>query len=193
MKKILIVDDTQANLDAAKAFFSTISGYEFIYATNRKDAEVLLPEAYAVITDRSLPSNTDVEFLDCEIPEDKMGLVKVCFVQANGYHIFYSAHLAGKPVVMAMEHGSFGMSLPKITPINELSENQTSDWDFDPKDFSMEKLLLEIDTNPSLELYDRLWSYGNFGGARHLGWKEDLLKTNTEAWKMAWEELQKQF
>ena len=55
MKKILIVEDTQANLDAAKAFFSTISDFEFVFAANRKEAEEFLSSVDAVITDRSMP------------------------------------------------------------------------------------------------------------------------------------------
>ena len=54
MKKILFVDNTEANLDVAKAFFSTIKAFEFVYATNRKEVETLLPEVDAVITSPSI-------------------------------------------------------------------------------------------------------------------------------------------
>lgn len=186
MKKILIIDDTQANLDAAKLFFSKISSYEFLYATNRKDAEKYLEEAYAVITDRQMPSKANVELLDCDIPEEKMTIAKNVS-EANGYHLLYTVYLSGKPVVMATEHSALAICLPNITVPTE------KQYKGDPKDFSLEALLLLINENPNFDSYHSLYRYGNFGGVKNLGWNEGVLKTQERAWKMIWEELIKLF
>lgn len=186
MKKILIVDDTQANLDAAKAFFSTISGYEFLYATNRKDAERYLEEVYAVITDRQMPSKAEIEFLDCNISEHQSFIAKNVS-EANGYHLLYTVYLSGKPVVMATEHSALAICLSNITVPTE------KQYKGDPKDFSLEALLLLINENPTFDSYQSLYRYGNFGGVKNLGWNEGILKTQERAWKIIWEELIKQF
>jgi DNA-binding response OmpR family regulator len=55
IKTILVVEDNQENLDVAKAFFKTVTGFEFIYATNKEDAVAKLPEADALLTDRYMP------------------------------------------------------------------------------------------------------------------------------------------
>ncbi len=193
--KVLIVEDTQVNLDAAKAFFSTITDYEFVYATNRKDAEKLLEDVYAVITDRSLPSNGEVKFLDCETPNDGKQYFVENIVGANGYHIMYMAHFLGKPVIMASQHGErgpLGLMRPRIVEV--LLERQTTDWSESTlKDFSLEKLLMEVDQSPSADLYHQLWQYGNFGGVNFLGWRDGIQKTQEVAWKCTWEKLREQF
>ena len=189
MKKILIIDDTQVNLDTAKSFFSKISGYEFLYATNRKDAEKYLEEAYAVITDRSLPYS-ETSLIGCDFPEDKKGRVENNYIQANGHHLLLKALLSGKPAIMASEHGGLMILNGSVAPSTKM------------ENFSLEETLQRISTEPTYEDIGNLWTYGNFEGT-HIVRKEetmkawgapkDIVKTEEIAWKMTWEELQKQF
>ena len=187
IKTILIVDDTQENLDAAKAFFDTITDFQFVYATNRKDAENQLDNVDAVITDRRLPANGNVKFLDCEVADKDLFLMD-SLLEANGYHILYSAYFKNKPTVMISGHGNAtALFLPSV---KELTPSQIK---YLPEDFSLERLLEDINKGPSTLLYENLHTYGNYGGVKHLGWNEHLLKTHQEAWRKALEELKKQF
>ena len=115
MKKILIVEDTQENMDAAKAFFSTIKDFEFVYATNRKEAEDLLESVDAVITDRQIPYvsgenvNSYAEDLLSEMKEDlsdDFDRYALKFLQQRqGYALMAIAYSVNVPVIMASEHG----------------------------------------------------------------------------------------
>ncbi len=57
MKKILVVEDTKKNLNAAKDFFSTIKGIEVIYAIDCVEALIILEseKPCAVLTDMCMP------------------------------------------------------------------------------------------------------------------------------------------
>ena len=187
IKTILVVDDNQENLDAAKSLFDTITDFRFVYVTNRKDAENQFDNIDAVITDRMLPTNGNVEFLDCEVADKDLFLMD-SLLEANGYHILYSAYFKNKPTVMISGHGNAtALFLPNV---KELTPNQAK---YLPEDFSLEVLLEDINKNPSTLLYENLHTYGNYGGVKFLGWNSDLLKTSQKAWTMAWEELKKQF
>lgn len=178
--KVLIVEDTQVNLDAAKAFFSTITDYEFVYATNRKDAEKLLEDVYAVITDRSLPSHPDINFLEFNASELECPGDAELFPQANGNWIANKAFLMKKPCVMATQHGSLFIFFPKI----DLHECQKS---YAP----VEQLVINLLENPSNDSYSKLMGFGVHGkGAYRV---DGVTKSTVEGWDIAWRELQKQF
>ena len=89
MKKILIVDDTIENLEAAKKFFSQNKEYEFLYATNRSEAEKLLPECDALITDIQMPFNNE--------SKEVSGL--------NGKLLEIEAYHMEKPAISLSQHG----------------------------------------------------------------------------------------
>ena len=89
MKKILIVDDTPENLKAAKDFFSQNKEYEFLYAVNRSEAENLLPECDALITDLQMPFDSESKGIN--------GL--------NGQLLELEAYHMGKPSIALSQHG----------------------------------------------------------------------------------------
>jgi len=92
-KKILVVDDTPENLDAAKAFFANNSDYEFIYAVNREEGEKLLPNCDALITDRRMPFN------DLDKGNRK-------YEQMNGEILLFESFVQNKPGILVSAHGS---------------------------------------------------------------------------------------
>jgi hypothetical protein len=189
MKKILVIDDTQANLDTAKAFFSTIPNFEFVYVTDRQEAEKHFEEAYAVITDRSLPYSA-TSLIGCDFPEEETEDVEALTIKANGYFLLLKALLLGKPAIMASEHGGLMIMNGTTAPSKQI------------ENFSLEETLQRISTEPTYEDMDKLWTYGNHEGT-HITRKEEtmkawgapqnILKTEEVAWRMVWEELQKQF
>jgi hypothetical protein len=179
MKRILIVDDTQANLDAAKAFFSTIPGYEFVYVTNRKDAEACLLEVDALITDRSLPW-TDTEQFNCEIPSGASKSLFPNYLQSNGHYLLLKSCLVNKPSIMATDHGKFG--LMKLA--------NRSKWQ---EDSSLEDIIFLMENRTTLDTYFTFGKHPVVKEIQVLGWYENLSKTTQQAWKLAWEEIQKQF
>ncbi len=179
MRKILVVDDTESNLAAAREFFSKVEGYEFVYATNRKDAEVFLEDAYAIITDRSIPSNAEVELFDCEIPEEEVEMTNA-IIQTNGYYLLLRAFLLGKPAVMAAEHGKLGILFADPDQETEI----------------LKALLDNIARAPSFEHYLALFVSQQDGRRTDItrdGWQEGVFKTQPSAWAKIWTELQQKF
>ncbi len=177
MKKILVVDDTQVNLDAAKAFFSTITDFEFVYATNRKDAAGLLEEVDALITDRSLPW-TQSELFNCKMPKNIDEIFIDIYLQHNGMYLLMKACLLNKPAILATDHGSFDLMYLR----NESGCRE---------DASLHELMLQMEKNATNNTY---WEFGrhprttqDFSVQRH----KDLSKVDSNAWQLAWEELLK--
>lgn len=165
MKTILIVEDTQENLEAAKAYFSTIPGFEFVYATNRKEAEEFLPISYAVITDRNMPYE---------------GIPKPDFYEIeNGYHIAVSAKVAGKPVIMITEHGELALGYVNA----------------DNPNFSKAAELVAQFSGRKMTSDERgqLSGVTHIGGVFYLNFTHRVSKKSQKAWEMAWQELCKQF
>lgn len=179
MKRILIVEDTQENLDAAKAFFKTVSGFDFVYTTNKEDAEAELAKADALITDRNLPYfNGDVEDYTVE----------------NGYMLGILAKLQGKPVVMLTEHGQLMVSEVKADHEN-----------FKIAEEAVQKLsglkgvssLARHGKQEGVDVCKYIWQ---LMGVTHTGKNtiynfDNLVGTKKDptAWQIAWERLQKQF
>ncbi len=85
--KILVVEDTAENMAVAKAFFFTIPEHEFIFCTNRKEAEEILPAVDGMISDRSIPFNDD-ESQEC-----------------NGISLMFQASLLQITAVGVSNHG----------------------------------------------------------------------------------------
>ena len=172
MKKILIVDDKQVNLDAAKAFFAQIKDYEFIYATCRSEAEKFLPEVDAVITDCELPYITG-ETMPTHL-EDCMDI--------NGYAIVIHAMALKKPIIMVSHHGNVFVrhyanpqNLWKATQaeFDEAFKNSIGDCLYSCKDWYYK--------------YDHC----NFFNGETID--QNLSKENQSGWEFAWKELCKQF
>ena len=84
MKNILIVEQDEKELEVAKLFFSTISGYKFIYVEDRKSAEKILSEVDAVITE-------PIMFYDKKVPFEGMLQVfhsgQIILEKARSLHI----------------------------------------------------------------------------------------------------------
>ena len=190
MKKILVVDDIQENLDTAKTFFSTVADFEFVYAMNRRDAEKYLDDVYAVITDGSFPTNSEVEFVDvdfnhfanrtdCFIDESTGKIAyKENIVQANGLWVLFKTILSGKPAIMLREHGGVYMLL-----VNEKDHSHLRD------------VLIRISENPTAGDYVSFWRYAHFEGTKYTldGLISYMKKTDVSAWSLAWKRLQEQF
>jgi hypothetical protein len=59
-------------------------------------------------------------------------------------------------------------------------------------DFSLEKLLEDLEKDPQIEFCNYMFDYSceRIADARK---EKNMKKTDRESWKMVWEELQKQF
>ncbi|MEJ0002050.1 MAG: hypothetical protein WDN09_02630 [bacterium] len=169
MKTILIVEDTQANLDAAKAFFSTVSDNRFVYAVNRKEAEELMDSVDGVISDRDLPYEERVRTNELE----------------NGYAIIMNAKGKGLPAVLVSEHGRLNIftAHPKHRYF-ESTFNHASHMIGRKFDFANKGDVAFIDMFPGIYESDHVVTAQGFVG---------ISKTSPAAWQMAWQELQKQF
>lgn len=184
MKKILVVDDKNENLEAAKAFFSTIFGFEFIYCTNRKDAEKLILEVDAVITDRSMPydENNYYNVIPSEIPDYTIDHNLNFFSEVNGDYIFCKVVTLGKPVVMISGHGEDDLQIGL----------------FDSKRYTIPVDLLEANAeNPSWFICEKFFSYTHSGGGGGYAFEVlphgQISKRETVSWKKAWNALIEQF
>lgn len=166
MRKILIVEDTQANLDAAKAFFSTISGFEFVYATNRKEAEEKIKEADAIITDRSMPF-------------DGVPQYNQIAAEANGYLVAANAKKENKPVILLTEHGRLG-----IGTVN----NSVSRFEEFAKLVEIYKGK-EITETEASQIHTAKFGSGIF----QISFDWEFVKLSQDCWALALHELQKQF
>lgn len=196
MKKILVVEDTLENLEVAKLFFSKVVGFEFIYATNREEAEKCIDEVYAVITDRSIPMTTDANFIDCELtPEDcPFGEQEVIdyIKMANGFYILYKSYFEKKPVIMISDHGNLILVWPAIveSPTTNCSSKTKLSFSNSSTADVLQDILFNIKNNPSAWAYKDLCIYGNRIGRSELCY---CTKTEVEAWEIAWKRLQEQF
>jgi hypothetical protein len=186
MKKILVVENTVPNFVAAKKFFSTISGYEFIYALDRKSAELLLHEVDALITDKQIPYVTGevlADYHESILEEMKMVAprAKLSTIQeVHGFALMAKAHAFDIPVVMVTEHG--GIQLKRIRNDNEVSR--------EVKTFGV--ILSQLDP----------YSKESFTIASWLE-KKNLVERDTsecqgekqfpETWHWVWQALKKQF
>ncbi len=175
-KKILVVDDTPANLDAAKAYFANNTDYEFVYATDRKGAEELLPNCDALITDRQIP------YQEGEKMEDYKGYYKdkptpddyKIKQEANGYILLAEAVVSDMPVIMFSSHGS---STFLIT--------------LDDKNLAKEVVVKIADMDAYAIPYETVSD--PMGTAITRDRDHDLPKENPESWKFVFEKLCKDF
>lgn len=197
MKKVLIVEDTLVNLEAAKAYFSTIPEYEFIYTTNRKDAQAIIPSVCAVVTDRQIPYITDetIEAYHESIVNKEKGFYTKDFVlrkiqEVHGYALTAIAYALDIPVIMVSEHGdiqifyvttndsfkedlkTIGAILPQLDPYSkesyEIAHWLTECWFGEGHEIK----LIDLDC------------------FRERGNGE---KKNPKTWEVIWKDLQKEF
>lgn len=117
--KILVVEDTPKNLDTAKAFFSTITDHEFVYATNCVDAATLLDEVDAVITDQSIPYSATQELGYTHQIENNVRLGQVW----HGNFIALKAMKQTKSAIVISQHGE-GILLIMRSSIKDGHYNQ---------------------------------------------------------------------
>ncbi len=110
-KKILVVDDTPANLDAAKAYFANNTDYEFVYATNREEGEKVLPECDALITDAQMPFNENSKALYLRMASEEKFVQPAIdlkigeIMESNGCLLAIEAYLEGKTAIIVSHHG----------------------------------------------------------------------------------------
>lgn len=168
IKTILVVEDTVENMEVAKQYFSGIEGYEFIFASNRSEADELLDQCDALITDRSIPYKVEEK-------ED----------EANGFYLLLKASLLGKKSLMVTSHGnSYGQGVATID------------------DDSREVVAAMIAKIGKLQVYNPNYTflsdfrnsyYKDWASINWFGMGQGPSKTDSRAWRYAWEELQKQF
>ena len=183
MKKILVVDDTPANLDAAKKFFSKKTDFEVIYTTNRKEAEKYLKEVDIVFTDRALPfdEKTVTNFDETGIDPDD----KEVFMRGNGYYILFEALTNDKKAIMISDHGGTGILIDKQDYLKDNLEG-------------IKKALNEMSSTPSIETYNnarkicddgtRITEQGWMRPETEFGGEDGIFKT-----EIAWNEMCKHF
>ena len=168
MKKILIVEDNKDYLDIAKDFFSTIiTGYDFFFATNRKEAENFLPLVDAVITDASIPFDEFSEYNEI-------------LAEANGYLVVVGAKLMNKLAIITIQ--SAGQTSLGI--VNNSSQN------FHKLSVLAEfHLGKEINEKEGNQIHQLKFGSGIFSFNQCC----DFTKFSQECWLFIWGELQKQF
>ncbi|MDO8469796.1 MAG: hypothetical protein Q7S84_02110 [bacterium] len=172
MKKILIVEDTKENLQAAKSFFSTVKGFEFMYATSRKEAQELLPVADALLTDRSMPFlSTDSIGSYSNLKRDNDYKV---LLERNGYDLLAQAVVMGIPRLMFTNHGTSNFFIT-----------------LENKEICEEALRLKEDDYDAEHRLRILASVNNEAKRHRL--EEYVTKDKSSSWELAWIELQKQF
>ncbi|MBN2052978.1 hypothetical protein JW756_05720 [Candidatus Woesearchaeota archaeon] len=120
IKRLLVVDDTNANIDAAKKFFSTIEPYgvKIDYATNVNDAKALIRESIRA------PAGVDNRYslilsdLSMEEPESGFEVIK-----EGIRHFTYGFIVTGRNRI-DQSHGPKTIIKPKCygirTSINEI-------------------------------------------------------------------------
>lgn len=200
--KILVVDDSSINLEAAKVFFSKVDGHEFIYAKNRQEAQTLVNDCDGLITDRSMPFKEDGK----TCPDDKEGRYGQNSTM-NGEILAVYAEGIGKVVVMVTEHGRLGIGLieknhPHFQSFFEKSKKYLDKDLFDltnpGKDASEEELWeYKILSNP-LAHFDFIIKHSrqdNFPELIPIEWvgrMNEISKKSEKAWELAWTALLKQ-
>lgn len=173
MKKILIVEDTPINLESAKKFFATISNFEFIYTTNRYEAQQLLSTVDALITDRSIPfcsSDTINNYSNLRHGENDYKIV----LNMNGYDLLAQAVVLGIPRLMFSNHGTSNFLLT-----------------LDNKELCEKALDLKGDDYDGTHRYEVFSPVDSEAKRNRLD--EDITKDKSSSWALAWTELQKQF
>lgn len=163
--KVLVIDDKQENLDAAREFFSKIPVFEFLFAMNRKEAEELLKVSDAVITDGSFPYETEENF------NNSHGL--------NGHYVLLLASSQNKPAILLSDHGEQFYS--NIANNQEVSKRtiEKQFTNFDPFDMVRYSEYWNIVQNPEVIVELPTRSY--------------TTKKDSSGWEYGWKEIQKQF
>ncbi|TSD03201.1 MAG: hypothetical protein Athens071416_262 [Parcubacteria group bacterium Athens0714_16] len=168
-KKVLVVEDTPENIAAAKDFFSQVDGFDFLFAINRKEAESLIHEVDALLTDRSLPfqrEDTINSYRNC--PSEDYGYV----LEANGYDLLAQAVAKGIPCLMFSNHGdsNFFITIPFIEKesCKKILNSKTDDYD-------------------TKHRQDLRCAINQFCEREHL--EDGMSKEKLNSWKSAWERL----
>jgi CheY-like chemotaxis protein len=188
-KRILVVEDTAENMETAKKFFEGLlsSDFEFVYCKNRQEADVNFKEAYAVITDRSIPYN-DEQVSDAQKVQfcASVSYTEYRLPEINGVYLMFKAKTSGKPAVLISEHGDLQIGVQPL--------------DLNGRSF-LKRLLSVIDAKREKNCL--FWSDYEYLSEFSKSWDSPIRinydigvgikKTSTDAWRIAWEELQKQF
>ncbi len=181
MKKVLVVEDTMENMEAAKAFFSTVEGFEFIFAMDREQAQKLLPEVDVLITDRRIPFNEEIDFPGANPPKDESHND----TEYNGFFLTASAIYKKLPVIMAAEHGNLMLFIPK-NQSEEVIEVLGGFLRFLETKEEIKKLRWEDQNIFETFCRNILLEYLHRQ-------RISIKKNSPDAWKLVWEKLKEQF
>lgn len=185
MKKIIVVDDTPANLDAAKSFFSKIKDVNFVFCINRKEAQNHLVSADGIITDIDMP------FLE----------PKGHWSAEEGSLLAIYAKSIGKKVVIASEHGSLELGLVDNSHPDFIAATQSITQFLDQEfnwDALTEKGIVDLPDFASLWVRSKMFVVSKYyivNGSLSNGLAKDSIyeidydisKTTERAWELAWQ------
>lgn len=197
MKKVLIVCSNQVDLDAAKTFFSTIPGYDFLFHSNRLDAQAILESSDILITDANIPYSPNdsideyphyFELINNGIDEnDFIPLSKeeayAAATGLNGWALMLQVKTRNIPNLMIGEYGTFKkLDMLKIPdkasqPSKELLALTKGDTRKNWREFA--------------EKFDSYWNENHqfFCWCQHAGEKSTGITTD---WEIVWEQIKKQ-
>ncbi len=214
MKKILIVDDTPANLEAAKAYFSQNVDFEFLYATDRKSAEELILTCDALITDAQMPFDDKSETayqiskekILTQTPEriNEFHLDNV--MASNGKLLALEAIIRNKPCVVISHHGT-ALTVNKIPvmekdQIEKILKEATGGMGISNVERFAGKDLNYYDDKcieagfPLVGEYGSVYSLSLSGVAQlstDKELREDLSKKDSSGWELAFTKLSEEF
>jgi len=196
MKTILVIEDTPVNMETAKSFFSSIDGYNFIYAMDRQSGIKLYPTADAVITDRSIPQRYG------ETP-----IKRFEWCQQRGYYFLAKSFFDKKPCVMITQHSDNGNA----------SIKEFSNVSYGDDHFFLKELSKPISTEEYLEMIEKgegnqtlgheededgmtpgdmrevnaneFFVFHMFNKITHFRLEDSLTKRDEELWRITWEKL----
>ncbi len=206
--KILIIEDTQANFEVAKSFFSQITEHEFIYAENFIEAMNALADIDAVITDRSMPYCSNIE-----LPQNWSFSDRSYINGRFGTFIHIKCIELGIPVISIADHGDvmffeYDVSKwesavdPALAILNEDIQccnefHKRNDKLFQREELSsLEnycKLIDGLARGENLHQSFIIRNVATFGDISSVDVYEGLHKRDSKSWLLSWQKLQQKF
>ncbi len=170
-KTILIVDDTPENIEAAKAYFANNVDFNFVYATDRKTAEELLPTVNALITDRQIPYKEDdtLERYNTFI-KDKDELENAYI--SHGYILLAKSAELEIPAIMLSQHGK--LMVMKIKDLERAKIIASEIKMIDPYSAENDEKGFEMNWNYTVDHFN-------------------VLKSDPKAWELGFTKLSEEF
>jgi len=168
---ILVVEDNQDHLVAAKAFFSTITDFKFVFAPNRKNAEELICTVDGLIISKNILFDENCERESYPSHED----AKLISIYAKG---------KGLPVLLLADYSRLGLGV-----VNTCFGTGFIDAKYIADKYFGKKMIDSIDSTG----FNKFLHKNNIRVISYKWQKESIVKTSLETWKIIWEEFSRQF